>query len=268
MPKSSIPLEPELSDTATLRQAVLWVAFDLPPLKPEFEQAHRQNMTTFENEYPPEEAKLVAEAKKLIFTALRKGELKATAAVVGCAKIDPYNDWPERDYRGQIIMHQGHSPDYVSVIGRSLWKFNDISFEDSYMLYYLGFSDEDTDPDRYVADGITISAADFFRVFPPHERRPQTDESHAKSDYLPPYIDLMLRAIRELGITPDNQPVKKVIEAWLLDNAPAGGLSGRDIQAMATFIRLPEKKKGGSGGDNRSKTVPKTKNKTVTNKSK
>ncbi len=69
-------------------------------------------------------------------------------------------------------------------------------------------------------------------------------ESYSRDgSYSTPYIDLMLRAIKELEIDNDNQPVKDQIEAWLEEHG--SGLSGRDIERMASFVRLPEKRKGG-----------------------
>lgn len=63
---------------------------------------------------------------------------------------------------------------------------------------------------------------------------------------------LMQSAIKELRITSENQPLKKILIEWFLEQDPK--LSTRSVEAMATLIRLPEKKKGGyhtprGGGD-------------------
>jgi hypothetical protein len=62
-------------------------------------------------------------------------------------------------------------------------------------------------------------------------------------EYLPYYMALMQSAIKELKITPENQPLKKILIEWFLKQDSK--LSARDVEAMATLIRLPEKKKGG-----------------------
>lgn len=69
-------------------------------------------------------------------------------------------------------------------------------------------------------------------------------EHYALNDeYSTPYIDLMIRAIKDLKIDKDNQPTKKRIVSWLIEKSPS--LSNREAGSMATFVRLPEKKKGG-----------------------
>lgn len=62
-------------------------------------------------------------------------------------------------------------------------------------------------------------------------------------EYSTPYIDLMIRAIKELKIDKENQPAKSQIENWFKDKSSL--ITGRDASSMATFVRLPEKKKGG-----------------------
>jgi hypothetical protein len=55
----------------------------------------------------------------------------------------------------------------------------------------------------------------------------------------------MLRAIEQIGITNDNQPRKKDLEAWFLAQKIKGQpVSGRDAERMASFVRLPESRAG------------------------
>lgn len=66
-------------------------------------------------------------------------------------------------------------------------------------------------------------------------------------NYSTPYMDLMFRAIQELEITSDHQPVKKVIEHWFEQQYINGQkLSQRDIQSLASFVRMPGTRKGGT----------------------
>ena len=61
--------------------------------------------------------------------------------------------------------------------------------------------------------------------------------------YQTPYMTLMTEAINALNITPNNQPPKQTIIEWLEKTNP--NLSGRERDYLATFIRMPEMKKGG-----------------------
>lgn len=72
-------------------------------------------------------------------------------------------------------------------------------------------------------------------------------DSHMQAGgYSTPYIDLMIRAIHELKISKDKQPPVKHIKEWLEKQNP--DLSDREKGYMATFLRLPEMKKGGYHG--------------------
>lgn len=69
--------------------------------------------------------------------------------------------------------------------------------------------------------------------------------------YTTPYIDLMIRAIRDLKISKDNQPPVKNIKEWLEKQNP--DLSGNEKDYLATFLRLPGMKKGGYHGGRKKK---------------
>jgi len=191
---------------------------------------------------------------------------------IGEISINPITgDFETNFYDNELALKMNAPVLHEQLLSADKWTFSRTNFDKSELIYstpavrtkgVLG------DPSYFWATEIYVPADQLMSIFPHVAPLPELECPASIPDYVPPFIDLMLRAVRELGITHANQPVKKVIEAWLEDNAPEGGLSGRDIQAMATFIRLPEKKKGGSGGDNRSKTVPKTKNKAVTRKAK
>ncbi len=106
-------------------------------------------------------------------------------------------------------------------------------------------SDSDYDPfdDRptHLKENYGIKINDGFYAFADEVLNSKAVIA-AMPDHLPAYISIMLDAVQRLGITDDNQPPKKTIEAWLEDNYPH--LSGNDRSAMATFMRDPEKKKG------------------------
>lgn len=66
-------------------------------------------------------------------------------------------------------------------------------------------------------------------------------------EYIPPYLAFMLRAVRELPLTPGTREKKETVIEWIKDNwSPEfGKLSTRKIDSMATFLRHPEDEKGG-----------------------
>lgn len=72
-------------------------------------------------------------------------------------------------------------------------------------------------------------------------------EDRAERPYTTPYLDLMQRAITELGITAEQQPKKETVMEWFRQQeidqrAP----SENHIRHMATFVRRPDTQKGGN----------------------
>lgn len=74
------------------------------------------------------------------------------------------------------------------------------------------------------------------------------DKANTIPDYLPPYLAFMIRATRELELTEENIPVKKVIEHWLKENWPTelGQPTQNLVGSLATALRPPEAQKGGN----------------------
>lgn len=69
-------------------------------------------------------------------------------------------------------------------------------------------------------------------------------------DYLPPYLDFMLRLTLQLGLRADEpSPMKTSIEAFIRENWPQqlGEPSDQKVRLMATFLRRP----GEEGGRNK-----------------
>ena len=71
----------------------------------------------------------------------------------------------------------------------------------------------------------------------------ETLKIDSKNQYMTVYIQDMVRAIKELKITDDNQPSKSEIEYWFETNTE--GYSKKEIDKLASFIRHPESQKGG-----------------------
>lgn len=75
----------------------------------------------------------------------------------------------------------------------------------------------------------------------------QTQEAVQAPKYLPPYLEFLVRATNQLGLSEDVRKPKADIEEWLRGNWPAelGPSSQAKISSMATFLRHPEDAKGG-----------------------
>lgn len=93
----------------------------------------------------------------------------------------------------------------------------------------------DTDVTAY--EDIEVNFQELKRCFSKKEN------IKPKSSYNPFYMQLICKIIDKFGITNNNQPPKQAILEWLQENHP--NLSQRDKEALATFVRLPEMKKGG-----------------------
>lgn len=79
---------------------------------------------------------------------------------------------------------------------------------------------------------------------PPVQERAAT----AASGYVPPFIELMLEAVRHFKITTTNSaPVKKKLTHWFKGKSLPNGIKISKNQAgyMATFCRAPEQMRGG-----------------------
>jgi len=70
----------------------------------------------------------------------------------------------------------------------------------------------------------------------------------AEIEYIPPYVNFMLKAAKALNLSPDNRTNLDEVICWLDENWPVDldGKSERMIKSMATFLRRPEDKKGGN----------------------
>ena len=69
-----------------------------------------------------------------------------------------------------------------------------------------------------------------------------------KPTYVPPYMQFMQKAVKELDLSADKRMNKSEIIHWLESNWPSdlGGRSKSLIEYMATILRQPEHKKGGN----------------------
>jgi hypothetical protein len=75
----------------------------------------------------------------------------------------------------------------------------------------------------------------------------ENGQKAAGSSYSTEFLDLMHRAIKELGITDENQPLKKVIVDWFLKQTIDGknDVTPNQAENMASFVRKYSSSKGG-----------------------
>jgi hypothetical protein len=78
------------------------------------------------------------------------------------------------------------------------------------------------------------------------EPRSVNDNALSQSGYSTPYLQLMQKAIDVHRITDQQQPLKKELEAWFIEQTINGeAISANDASYMASFVRSPKSRKGG-----------------------
>lgn len=96
---------------------------------------------------------------------------------------------------------------------------------------------------------LTICSQAISSAFGHNENEAQTPANTNHSDaqgYTTPYIQLMLRAIKENNITEDNQSRVYLLHEWFREQRIDGGsLSKSDVEKLTSFIRFP-RSRGGS----------------------
>ena len=155
-----------------------------------------------------------------------------------------YKHWPLVQEAQNIILPNVLTTGRIHITSDQT---NNIIFRDSYMLDFdrnmihppFGGVYELTTPQT----NVKISVADMHREFPL-----VITGTKIETDYSAPYLEVATAVINRLGITNDNQPLKKNItdtikEELINRNLP---FSDRKVDALATMIRLPEVEKGGN----------------------
>jgi hypothetical protein len=93
---------------------------------------------------------------------------------------------------------------------------------------------------------LRVVLSDFERYFQP------MTAGNAVGSYMPAYLALIHRAIKELGISDDHQPKLETLINWFRSQAVDGNkVSERLAKAMATIARRPESMKGGAHSQKR-----------------
>ena len=129
---------------------------------------------------------------------------------------------------GQLVV-EARSQDKVeySSIPQSIWNDCEIDWDDNCIEDMPEYTD------------IRIRMSNLSSLFTSHDETAVRQIHY----YTTPYLDLMLKAIVDLNISPTYQPTKEVIVSYLKEQMPE--LSANLANYMATFIRLPDAQKGG-----------------------
>lgn len=86
---------------------------------------------------------------------------------------------------------------------------------------------------------------DVLREFP--EQNDAECNSGDEEIYITPYMRLMFEAINYFQITRDNQPLKKEIVDWFVEQKiNSSFVSPSNAEYLASFIRMPESRTGGN----------------------
>lgn len=199
-----------LTETLSLSQSVLWVAFDELPLSNKVDEIqgsktisinHPLLRIDFMDEQEKERVYNIEKARDMLHYLLKNGQLIAEA--------------------------KGLNGDEYSAIAKSIWADSEIDWDDNCT----------EDKPRY--SDIRMKMADLEKLFTSED---ETVVRHISS-YTTPYLDLMLKATVDLNISHTYQPTKEIIISYLKEQMPE--LSANLANYMATFIRLPDAQKGG-----------------------
>ena len=194
----------------TLSQSVLWVAFD---------------------ELPQSDTKSVHQSSKSISInhPLLRIDFMDEPEKERAYKIEKARDMLLYLLKnGQLVVEaRSQDKEEYSSMPQSIWNDCEIDWDDNCIEDKPEFSE------------IRVKMLDLSSLFT------SDDETAVRNipSYTTPYLDLMLKAIVDLNISPTYQPTKEVIVSYLKEQMPE--LSANLANYMATFIRLPDAQKGG-----------------------
>lgn len=201
----------------SLHAVVAWILLgdfgDRLPLEP-----RRSGMDNLVDA-PSREARYVREQ---ILVTLRDGDLQAT----GRHSNSPTPLWEHESRRW--MMHSGHHSD----ISSEQWRTG---------IYNWIHDSLDLSDGQYI--DIQVPRFLVVAIWPPKV----TEPTNTDGTYTTPYLDLMRRAIVELGISTTCQPKKETVVAWFREQAiDQRPVSDNFARHLAAFVRLPEAQRGGN----------------------
>ena len=166
------------------------------------------------------------DARSELFTALRDGDLHATGRLSTQRReryAAGYSTWD---------FHSG----YPQPISPAQWREGRLGLRDKNLEYLEG-------------EFIDIRVPRFMVLAiwpePPAEAEPPIPGT--VTPYTTPYLDLMKAAIRQYGLSAEQQDKKELLVAWFLEQEVESEPLSRNLaEAMATLIRLPQSQRGGA----------------------
>lgn len=157
---------------------------------------------------------------------LRDGDLHA----IGRYSNTPTPPWEHESRRW--MMHSGRHSD----ISPEQWHAGNYNWSDGRL---------DLADGQYI--DIQVPRIMVVAIWQPELKASNDTKPVPEGAYTTPYLDLMRRAIAELGITIGSQPKKETVMAWFRDQTiEQRPLSENFARHLATFVRLPEAQRGGN----------------------
>jgi hypothetical protein len=166
------------------------------------------------------------DARGELFTALRDGDLHATGRL---------SEQRRERYAAGYSRWEFHSG-YHQPISPAHWREGHLGLFDKNLEFLQG-------------DFIDIRVPRFMvlAIWPEAEVQEETQIPGTVSLYTTPYLDLMKAAIRQYGLSAEQQDKKESLVAWFLEQEVEGEPLSRNLaEAMATLIRLPQSQRGGA----------------------
>lgn len=218
------PLELEISNSASLKQAVEWVAFGEPPLTAPYDVVFRTEDGIWLRNRDPESQRTqaICDAQGKLFTALQKGALSATAYAVDEIEIANYDsDTP--DFRPVKATSTKKKYSKSQVIDNSLWDYNSIFWSDSSLIYNRKKLSRNM---WSLARFIRVETSKLFELFPKkdecHDQR--SDKTHTGDPGRPSsahlYMQKFEQLVKEKEIEATLAKQARVLRNWFISNHP------------------------------------------------
>lgn len=166
------------------------------------------------------------EARRELMIALRDGDLHATGRLSTQRR--------ERYAAGYSIwdFHSG----YPQPISPAHWREGQLGYLNNNLEYLEGeFID------------IRVPRFMVLAIWPEPQVQEKTQIPGTVTPYTTPYLDLMKAAIRQYGLSVEQQDKKESLVAWFLEQEVESEPLSRNLaEAMATLIRMPSAQRGGA----------------------
>lgn len=212
-------LEAQTTDLISLKQAIEWVAFGLPPLAEDCEELRPKDSIWLYNRDPDSPvAEAISSAHMELFKALRTGTLIATAYAAEEIKIANYdkdNPYFQPALQAPANTRSTFKPQKID---KAQWDYDSIFWSDSSLIY----DRKDLSANRWLlAQGICIEASKLYEHFP---RGVETSVTHTGDPGRPSsahlYVQELERRIKEKRIEATLAGQARALHNWLTSKYP------------------------------------------------